>query len=233
MRSSRSKWRVAILFAVSLAVWFYDRHQKQGADGGGPAPKAIPVQEGSGASTGSSSQKEPSKAGRYEKYEGCLLVNHRQNDGDSFRVQLPGGRTEEFRLYFVDCPESEFRTYGGGATNRERIDEQAKYFNITAEQAVGIGDKAKHYTLDLLGRQPFTVYTFWEDHFHDHRMSAIIQSGNGEWLHRNLVREGYSRIFTKPSEMPDGTPAKEEVGMLRQMEEQAKAARKGAWGLSR
>lgn len=38
-------------------------------------------------------------------YENCQLVSHHNNDGDSFRVKLPDGSVQEFRLYFVDTPE--------------------------------------------------------------------------------------------------------------------------------
>lgn len=228
-RRSRSLWKALIVFIASLVVWFIDqRQQKDTAANGTPPPKAIPVPENGGASANKASGE---KAGRFQKYTGCQLVDHRQNDGDSFRVRLPDGRVEQFRLYFVDCPESAFRNYGKGETNRARIGDQAGYFGITAEQAVEIGKQAKEETLELLGRQPFTVFTFWEDPFKDQRYHAIVQLGEGGWLHERLVRDGLVRIYTKPTDLPDGTPAGEHVKALREEEKAARSSRRGAWGL--
>jgi len=46
----------------------------------------------------------PSKP--FERFAGCVLKPDEWTDGDSFRVQLPDGRFETFRLYFVDTTES-------------------------------------------------------------------------------------------------------------------------------
>src|SRR5690606_41234380 len=62
----------------------------------------------------------------FERFEGCQLVDHRQNDGDSFRVRLPNGRVEQFRLYFVDAPESDFRTYKGGRSEEHTSELQSR-----------------------------------------------------------------------------------------------------------
>lgn len=63
-------------------------------------------------------------------------------DGDSFPVEChamlastepddihSGGEfLKELRLYSVDAPESAFKTYGRGESNKARIDDQAVYF---------------------------------------------------------------------------------------------------------
>jgi hypothetical protein len=48
-----------------------------------------------------SAQKPPS-AKPFERLDGCVLAPDEWTDGDSFRVRLPDGRLETFRLYFVD-----------------------------------------------------------------------------------------------------------------------------------
>ena len=89
------------------------------------------------ASAVASAQKAPS-AKPFERYDGCVLVPDAWTDGDSFRVRLPDGRLETFRLYFVDTTESRSRG--------ERSDEQAAYFGLTRAQAIDLGREAKIFT---------------------------------------------------------------------------------------
>lgn len=225
--------RVVLLLIVALVVWFTD--QRRGASSGRTAGSGKPpAEQGERPSPPSPSPGSGGKttSGRYETFTGCQLEDHRQNDGDSFLVKLPGGRTETFRLYYVDCPESAFRSYSGGATNHERIRQQADYFGITPEQAVEVGQLAKKHTLGLLARGPFTLSTAWEDPFGDHRYHAFIEV-DGVRLEEDLVREGLVRIFTKPAELPDGTPAKVQLRKLHELEDASRAARRGAWKFSR
>ncbi|MDB4562931.1 hypothetical protein N9113_04845 [Akkermansiaceae bacterium] len=60
----------------------------------------------------------------------CRLITGRNGDGDSFHVKHEKGETE-FRLYFVDTPESQYKTYGGGESNGKRLDQQAAYFGMS------------------------------------------------------------------------------------------------------
>ena len=57
---------------------------------------------------GVSAQKAP-PAKPFERFDGCVLTPDEWTDGDSFRVRLPDGRLETFRLYFVDTTESRSR----------------------------------------------------------------------------------------------------------------------------
>jgi endonuclease YncB( thermonuclease family) len=166
----------------------------------------------------------------YEVISGCRWQDHKSNDGDSFHVRLPDGRIEQFRLYYVDAPESQFRSYSGGATNRKRIHEQAQAMGLTDEQAVEIGKQAKTRVHDLLAAKPFTLHTRWDDPFGDRRYHAFIAPDGGPFLEETLVREGLVRIHTKPADLPDGTPVKERLRQLRELEKEAKQARRGAWG---
>jgi endonuclease YncB( thermonuclease family) len=82
----------------------------------------------------------PSKP--FERFDGCVLKPDQWTNGDSFRVQLPNGHYETFRLYFVDTTES--RSSGN------RSDEQAAYFGLTRAQAVQLGNQAKTFTAHVL-----------------------------------------------------------------------------------
>lgn len=175
------------------------------------------------------------ETGGYESFSGCSLVADHSNDGDSFRVRLPDGRSEVFRLYFVDTPESAFKRYRDGETNHERIRHQAADLGgLTPEQAVELGVTAKKFTLGLLSKRRFTLHTAWDSPYRDGRYHAFVRvtdKGLERWLHELLVERGLARIRTKPADLPDGTSAKKQLGKLRELERAARSSEAGAWGM--
>lgn len=235
---SGGSWFTVLLLVAALAVWAYD--QKKSIDRTGnttashseKSPAAPKEKPNTHSSSGS---KAGEKTGRYEVYRNCTLAEARNNDGDSFMVRLPTGKQAEFRLYFVDTPESAFKSYAGGETNHERIRQQAAELGgITPEQAVEIGKKGKAFTLALLASRPFTIYTEWDSPFHDDRFHAHVevqQDGKTRWLHQLLVERGLVRMKTKPADLPDGTSAATEKENLRNLEREAKRKEAGVWGL--
>lgn len=224
----KNSWFTVLLIIAAVAVWAYNgSHRSEN-------PRA-PATSQSSPEKGSSPPEAPEKAGAYEIHSNCTLVDARNNDGDSFRVKLSNGKTPEFRLYFVDTPESAFKSYAGGDTNHERIRQQAADLGgISAEQAVEIGKEAKHFTLGLLAARPFGIYTRWDSPFHDKRYHAFIrvkQDGKARWLHEILVEKGMARIHTKGADMPDGTTTGQQKARLKQLEAAAKRQEAGVWGL--
>ena len=76
----------------------------------------------------------------FQKIERCKMKADRWNDGDSFHVVTGDAQREIVaRLYFVDTPEAE-------TAFRDRVDEQAAYWGITAEQAKDIAHEATAFT---------------------------------------------------------------------------------------
>lgn len=229
-RSSRSSVIPILILVAAVALWALDMYR----DVAPPAPK-------SGTSSSSPAQSPTSKeqpsapSGRYEVFDGCTLADDKANDGDSFRVKLPGGRTEIIRLYFVDTPESAFKTYGGGENNHARINDQAADMGgITPQEAVEIGKKARDFTLTHLGKAPFTLHTEWDSPFNDKRYHGFVTvsySGNPRLLHELLVEKGYARIHTKGAPLPDGTSQRKQEDHLRELQRSAKSSEAGAWGL--
>ena len=229
---SRS-WLTVLIVIAAVAVWAYDQRRAldppakpithRTAEKSDSPPASIP-------SAGSSSK----KAGGYEVYQNCKLAEARNNDGDSFMTILPDGKKSELRLYYVDTPESAFKSYAGGENNHQRIAEQAAEMGgITPQQAVQVGQDAKHFTLDLLASNPFDVYTRWDSPFNDQRYHAFIQvkqGGKPRWLHELLVEKGLVRIHTKGADLPDGTTYAKHKARLKELESSAKKAAVGAWG---
>lgn len=214
-----------LLIVAAVAVWAFNETR--------PAPK--PQRESHAPPPAGKTAEKPENSGAYELFHNCTLAEARNNDGDSFLVKLPDGKKAEFRLYFVDTPESAFKSYAGGDTNHPRIREQAAEMGgITPQQAVKIGQDAKHFTLDLLASRPFDIHTRWDSPFHDNRFHAFVevrQDGKSRWLHELLVEKGFVRIHTKGADLPDGTSAAKHKAHLKGLESTAKRTQAGAWGL--
>jgi endonuclease YncB( thermonuclease family) len=157
----------------------------------------------------------------FERFDGCVLKPDQWTDGDSFRVQLPDGRFETFRLYFVDTTESRSRG--------ERSDEQAVYFGLTRAQAIQLGNQAKTFTAHALA-QPFTIYTRWRSVF-GARYYAIVITAGGRDLNELLVSSGLARIYGTRTPLPDGRDSREYLAHLHALEDEAKAAKRGGWGM--
>lgn len=238
----QSPWFVILIIAAAVTLWALEQ-RKAGPDENprshrretvstSPAPssKSPPPgrQESRSGTTG--------HQGRYEVLRNCTLAADNSNDGDSFRVLLPDGRREIFRLYFVDTPESAFKSYRNGENNHQRIREQAAHFGITSEEAVEVGRKGKQFVLGLLGKRPFTLHTEWDSPFRDQRYHAFIEVNEGgktRWLHEVLVEKGLARLKTKPADLPDGTKADSQRRHLETLQAAARKARTGGWGMAK
>lgn len=171
-----------------------------------------------------------SQAAKFEELKAARLVDHRDNDGDSFHLAHGDGEEHEFRLYFVDAPEKRLHQYNG-----RRIEEQARYFGIlSVDDTVQIGQGARAFTEDLLRSRPFTVHTRWQRVFGSERCFAFVffeeSDGKREELSEKLVRAGLCRIYTQGANLPDGRRERDFTQHLRTLEQEAKAARQGAWG---
>jgi endonuclease YncB( thermonuclease family) len=129
-----------------------------------------------------------------------------------------------FRLYFVDAPEEE-RVYA------DRIVEQTAYFGIT-DAAIEIGRAASEFTKEMLAK-PFTIYTRWRRALGRSalwRYYAIVITAEGKDLNELLVSAGLARIYGTRTALPDGRDSREYLAHLRELESEAKAAKRGAWG---
>ncbi len=174
-----------------------------------------------------------SEVGGYRRLSGCRLAEHRHNDGDSFHVRH-GDDSYEFRLYFVDAPESRYKTYRGGDDNGGRIAQQGDYFGgLNRDQTTGIGAEAKKFSLNLLRGRPFTVYTKGENVYGSERQYAFVEvedaAGKRRLLGELLVEQGLARIHTKGATTPDGAARSKQEGKLRSIEHAARNAGVGAW----
>ena len=177
---------------------------------------------------------ETQKWGDFDLLTDCELVSHRHNDGDSFHVATGKGEFE-FRLYYVDAPESAAKTYRNGENNFKRLAQQGRAMGgLSQKQITGIGKEAKHFVKDLLGQQKFRVATRWENVYGPERRYAfvlVLWNGQERYLHEILVEKGMARIHTKPAKLPDGASVSSHLRQLRKLEKMAKQQHQGAWGI--
>jgi endonuclease YncB( thermonuclease family) len=212
-------WSVLLLLVIVGIRYFHEKESTA------TAPRQAPVRE--------EIQGRSDTENGWTVHQGCRLAQHQHNDGDSFWVTHPDGTKREYRLYFVDTPESQFKRYRDGKTNAARIAEQAGYFKgISPEKAVEIGAEAKRFTLSLLRDTPFTVMTRNEAVFDSARHYAHIEinhEAKRQRLDEMLVQRGLARIHTKGADAPDGTTLDQQRQKLRSLEAQAKQQKIGAW----
>lgn len=170
-------------------------------------------------------------ANGYERLEGVHVVEHRNNDGDSFWVRH-GDREFELRLYFADTAEKYLSDRY--EDQRRRVGDQARDFGgISVEQTVELGKAAKMYVERLLDGKSFVVYTRWERVYEGERFYAWVDlpGQEGEFLNERLVDKGLARIHTKGAPSPDGRTSRQYESHLERLESAAREADRGAWGL--
>jgi endonuclease YncB( thermonuclease family) len=157
--------------------------------------------------------------------EDCRLAQADYADGDSFHV-IHRGRNHQFRLYFVDCPETDMRF-------PERIEEQMKDFGLDANGVVAAGHLAHDFTSHALS-QPFTVLTKWEDArgaSAQERFYAVVFVGNKN-LAEELVRSGLARAYGMYADYPSEVGGRQFVAKLRRLQNQAARSKVGAFAQS-
>jgi endonuclease YncB( thermonuclease family) len=170
-------------------------------------------------------------AADWERLDGCEFFEGSHSDGDSVEIRR-GGEHHIFRLYFVDCVEK-------NPASRARRRAQARYFGLkSSESALRTAYLARNFTKEKL-RDPFTVYTRWQavDPGGDNpAIRAFVETSDGRDLSALLVIEGLAIIRhgdTAVADHPKGRSSDEISSDLRQAEVEARAHKRGAWGLAR
>jgi competence protein ComEA len=155
--------------------------------------------------------------------ENCRVIVNPANDGDSFHVSV-GSKEYIFRLYMVDALETD-------EMNPARLVEQAKYFAITAPQAIEVGQAAKEFTREKLS-EPFMVFTRMSDAMGRSKLErfyAFVQTKEGD-LGEQLVRNGLARNYGFKAVPPGLRNSRLEAEKLQQFEDEARQEKIGAWG---
>jgi endonuclease YncB( thermonuclease family) len=165
----------------------------------------------------------------WERLDRCQFYEGSHSDGDSIEVRR-GDKKYVFRLYFVDCLER-------NPASRERRAEQARYFGMNKAAALRAAYLASSFTKSQLS-QPFTVYTRWQPvdpGGGNPAIRAFVETADGKDLSALLVGQGLAIIRhgrKAVSDHPDGRTSREFSSELRKVEGEARAMKRGAWGLA-
>ena len=196
---------------VAAVVWYFNQQET------GPASTTV------------------SSSGEYEKIEGCKLIDHKWNDGDSFYIDN-GSKKIHYRLYYVDTPESAYKTYPGGDNNGKRLDEQGEYFGgLSRDETAAVGVASKKFVLKLLSKNNFTLLTKNEpvtnraDEERIHAFVLVKHEGREIYLHELLMEQGLARLKTRGVPLPEGRDYHQQKKHLQSLEKVAKSKRLGAW----
>ena len=153
----------------------------------------------------------------------CRVLRSESLDADSFHVKA-AGKEYIFRLYFGDAPDTD-------RSIAERVGEQAKYFGLTPEQTITLGEYAKRFTKEKLA-QPFTVRTCMQDAMGRSKMSryyAFVETKEGD-LAELLVANGLARVFGAAAQPLGLRSPERQWDKLKRLEREAKQLKVGAWG---
>jgi len=169
----------------------------------------------------------PALAG-WKNYE-CQLVVDKYHDGDSFSGKAETGYIYIWRLYGVDCPETDER-------EPARLEEQARHFGVDVKSVLKWGREAADFTGKTLARG-FTAHTQKHDArgaSRKNRYYAVITVKNQD-LAELLVLEGLARAHGMAVAFPPDKNVDEDRFMrnLRNLENRARSAKKGIWSESK
>ncbi len=90
---------------------------------------------------------------------------------------------------------------------------------------------AQRVTKQALSK-PFTIYTRWRRALGRSaiwRYYALVVTADGADLNELLVKNGLARIYGTRTLLPDGRDSREYLAHLHELENEAKAAKRGAW----
>jgi len=162
----------------------------------------------------------------WRELDGTRYVVKEANDADSFHAKRNSSRYI-LRLYFVDAPETENRF-------PERVKEQAEYFGCEAEALLKEAQRAAEAVEAKLKDQTLTVHTQYRDARggSDRKRYYAMVEVEGRWLSEWLVEQGWARLHGLGTELPDGVSERRYWSRLKTLENQAKQAKRGCWGLS-
>lgn len=185
---------------------------------------------------------------KWVEQAGAKLSDARQADGDSFGIELNSAKgnplLRTYRLYGVDCPESDSRD----KVLDQRRAEQAKWFDCAPQQIPTLGKEAAAFTGKLLKHGKPRILTRGKmgkkaekSPGRPQRYYALVEvtapDGRRRWLHELLLESGLARAYGVPAAWPPeeedrhGEKAAEEefAKHLERLEKAAKRGQLGVW----
>ncbi len=192
---------------------------------------------------------EPRAAEKWVERTGCRLADDRFADGDSFGLEwrdTKGGDVKRtYRLYGVDCPESD----AGDKVLERRIQEQMDAFGTDRPTLLRFGREAARFSARLLRNGKVRILTRGalgqevpKQSGRPQRRYAMVEvidaTGKPRWLHELLLEAGLARAYGEPVAWPPkeedrhgGKAAAQDFRReLDNLERLARSRKAGIWG---
>jgi endonuclease YncB( thermonuclease family) len=165
---------------------------------------------------------------KWVEQKDAKLSDARQADGDSFGMEIKNAKgnplLRTFRLYGVDCPESNDKD----KVLDQRRGEQAAWFDCDPKQISALGKEAANFTEKLLKHGKPKILTRGKigkkaekSPGRPQRYYALVEvtAGDGKrrWLHELLLENGLARAYGVPAAWP---PEEEDRHGVKEAEEE-------------
>ena len=191
----------------------------------------------------------PRAAEKWVERADCRLADDRFADGDSFGLEWKDAKGDKvkrtYRLYGVDCPESDV----GDRMLERRIQEQMEAFGTDRPTLLRFGKEAARFSTRMLRNGKVRILTRGalgqevpKQSGRPQRRYAMVEvidaKGKPRWLHELLLEAGLARAYGEPVAWPpkeeDRQGAKAAAQDFRReldnLERLARSRKAGIWG---
>ncbi|MCX6838874.1 MAG: hypothetical protein NTX35_13835 [Verrucomicrobia bacterium] len=181
---------------------------------------------------GQSLENGPAALPEFKVFPKARFIESRTNEADTLRIKVSDTEDEQvFVLYFVDALDASW-------THPQRVQEQARYFDVSGEKVVSEGLKATQYVTQLLKDRPFSVMTRWEQVPERSRFYALIlvEHTPGSWVYLAdlLVQQGFARVAGVTTSLPSDARSLNDYALeLQALRKQAEQRKAGIWAASK
>jgi endonuclease YncB( thermonuclease family) len=181
---------------------------------------------------GQSLENGPAALPEFKVFPKARFIESRTNEADTLRIKVSDTEDEQvFVLYFVDALDASW-------THPQRVQEQARYFDVPGEKVVSEGLKATQYVTQLLKARPFSVMTRWEQVPERSRFYALIlvEHTPGSWVYLAdlLVQQGFARVAGVTTSLPSDARSLNDYALeLQALRKQAEQRKAGVWAASK
>ncbi len=160
----------------------------------------------------------------FEDISEAFLADEEPLSGERFQVTAEG-RTLNVRLLWVNCAPPE--------NGDKRIDSYARYFKVTEEDAVAMGERARDFTSGYLRGKPLRLLVR-PDRDKDGTVAALVFLPDVGLYQNVLVDKGLAAIVPPPRDAKRNATEKALIATLHMRENAARNRQPppGAWGLS-
>lgn len=160
----------------------------------------------------------------FEDISDAFLADEEPLSGERFKI-IAEGQTLNVRLLWVNCAPTE--------EGDDRIKSLARYFNITEEDALAMGARARDFTSGYLRGKPLRLLVR-PDRDKDGTVAALVFLPDVGLYQNVLVNMGLAAILPPPRDSKRNATEKALIATLHARENAARNTTPppGAWGLS-